>query len=162
MGENTAYYARSSVPNGLVVLCIAPRKYTSTRDWAGATLAINAALKTINYTVKPAFPAFAFDAKNTTEGVAATGEQVLAELLNTAYLIGIGQDTRPNRDAYTVLGFDDVEATGAFNVGNGGFNDAVATETLATFKIHTPSTKARSIVIVITVGGVKIKITIRW
>ncbi len=139
-----------------VVLCNAPRKYTTPRNWANAKLVVKAALGANNCSVENAFPASSTKISDSAEG--ASADAVLEELLNTAYLIGIGQtaDTRPNSDAYTVLGFDDANATGAFNV-----SSASGTKH-AEFKIHAPSTKARSIVIVITVGGVKIKITIRW
>jgi hypothetical protein len=166
MAENTACYAKSSMPGkdgafvDYVVLCNAPRKYTTPRNWANAKLVIKAALGANNWSVANAFPARSDGAPILETDKGASADAVLEELLNTAYQIGIGQtaDTRPNRDAYTVLGFDDVNATGAFNVSS----PVDKTTKHAEFKIHAPPTKARSIVIVITVGGVKIKITIRW
>jgi hypothetical protein len=102
---------------------------------------------------------------------------VLHQLLNAAAAIGssaaaIGSSATTTKEInitpvqYALFGLrhrdlaaaDGEIASGSLDVTATGSTDKIP----ATFVIYNPSVKARTIVIVITVGGVKITITVRW
>lgn len=100
-----------------------------------------------------------------TESIPAT--DVITELLHTAHAIGATPTgfAQVNHAAYALLGnlrYADCAVAG--EVASGSFKATVNDSPLVkhgTFIIHTANPNAKSITITITVGGVKVTITIR-
>jgi hypothetical protein len=89
---------------------------------------------------------------------------VLHQLLNVAHAIGNGPTAiTPAQHVLFRLRLSDSAAADG-QIASGSLKIVVPNlgETRAPFVIYAPSVRARTIVIVITVGGVKVTITVRW
>ena len=154
--EEAAVDEESGKP-GIAVVCVAPPTLTADRRWNQALVAIKASLNDRNIDVPETAAWIQVDGNHIQR--TWTGDEVLLELLETAYLIGM--NSAPSITAYTTLGLlhTNEVTTGSFKAKSSKEDNPVS---YARFQILPPSVAARSIVIVITVGGVKVTITIRW
>jgi hypothetical protein len=161
---NSAFYASEAAPNehgeqgSYVVLCIAPPpEFPTIRDWSNAIRAVKAAIYSQQKTEIEPIHLLRYGIGNNDGAYEVLADAVLTHLLESAYRVGTG--TEPDYEAYLPLGLlhTDAETTGSF------FTKAPSSDIKhAAFKIIRPSVNAKSIVIVITVGGVKVTITIVW
>jgi hypothetical protein len=162
---NNAYVAREAAldehgeQGSCVVRCFAPPPERPTiRDWSNAIRAVKAAINFHhqNTEIEP-INLCRFGIGDNDGEYTVLADAVLTHLLESAYRVGTGAE--PDDEAYLSLGLlhTDAETTGSF------FTKAHASDIKhAAFKIIRPPVNARSIVIVVTVGGVKVTITIVW
>jgi hypothetical protein len=148
-----------------------------TVQWDGCIRAITAVLDSLNVTVSSVSMSTATTSRTgtgtTTTGTTdVTGADVLRALLTTARTVGVAGTTSVGIESlhatpytalqlqYTDIAVTGVQASGSFSVSH--ISEKYVNVNRASFVIFPPSVKARSIVIVITVGGVKVTIIVRW
>jgi len=148
------------------VLCIAPPTST-TCQWDNATAAVIALLSRRGVTIQPQTVTLVTPGATGTNAVLYIGAtDVIMELLNTAHALGTAPTaTAPafNTSAHVVLGLrtDPGEVAIPNEQAWGSFKATLKEVSQhGTFVIHTA--KAKSITITVTIGGVKVTITIRW
>lgn len=169
--SNTAMYfePHDGNPGDVTVLCTAPPQAAAAPNWSSAVAAISATLSASKEFKDLTLTAPAIKVPDTKSGAASSctpnqGE-VLTELLNAAYAIGVC-DAVPRASSHAVLGLrytdlaDGVQVRGVLRLASAGI--MLSLDKAGRFDIYTPDAKSKSIVIVITVGGVKVTIIIRW
>lgn len=99
---------------------------------------------------------------------ATTSNSVLHELLNVAHAMGVAStnsgsiNITPVQHALLRLQHRDVDGQVASGSLQALLPDPLSRLNRVPFVVYAPSVKAKTIVIVITVGGVKVTITVRW
>jgi hypothetical protein len=148
-----------------------------TVQWDGCIHAITEVLRSFNITVSDVSMSTATTSKTGTltnpTPAPVTGADVLRALLTTARTVGVTGTTSVGIESlnatpytalqlkYTDIAVNGVQASGSFSVSSHS-SETYVNVNRASFVILPQSVKARSIVIVITVGGVKVTIIVRW